>query len=305
MYVINPDPYLTPTYRISPFTTKDISLNNKLKNDNFIDKYFNNRFNKRKFFYTQNARQAIFTALKYYNLKKEDTVTIFTTSNNLYISSCVTDQIEQFCKWSRKIEYTTKVIFINHEFGYPYSDLKFIKKFGFPIIEDCAYSFFSQDENNLISTVGDFVIYSFPKMFPVQFGGLLVINIPKKISVSNFLDNESERYLKNVLSFYIRNGKEIVDKRISNYNILAHEFKNFGFFERFELKNGIAPGVFMFRKNNLRINLNNLKKYFFEHGVQCSVFYGEESFFIPVHQALNDDDIGYFVEIIRKFIVMS
>ena len=68
----------------------------------------------------------------------------------------------------------TKVIFVNHEFGYPYHDLIRLKDYKLPIIEDCAGSFFSSDKDGSIGEVGDFVIYSFPKMFPLQVGGLLV-----------------------------------------------------------------------------------------------------------------------------------
>ena len=40
MFVTDPDPNLLPSYRISPFRTMDISINNNLPNDDTIDEYF-------------------------------------------------------------------------------------------------------------------------------------------------------------------------------------------------------------------------------------------------------------------------
>ena len=120
MFVIKPDPYLLPSYRISPFRTSDIVDNNQLPNDNYIDAYFEQRFLGNSFAYFYNGREAINRALSHYQLKKDDVVTIFTTSDNFYISSCVTSEIEKFCKWSREITEKTQIIFVNHEFGFPY-----------------------------------------------------------------------------------------------------------------------------------------------------------------------------------------
>ena len=119
MFVINPDPYLLPSYRISPFSTQDVAFNNNLPDNDLIDDYFNERFEGHKFYYTFNGRAALSLALSYYSLAKEDVVTIFTTSGNYYISKCVTDTISHFCGWSREIQDRTRLILVNHEFGYP------------------------------------------------------------------------------------------------------------------------------------------------------------------------------------------
>lgn len=300
MFVINPDPYLVPSYRISPFKTDDIANNNQLSQSNIIDIYFKERFRNKNYIYISNGREAINKALSFYNLKKNDVITILTTSNNFYISGCVTQEIEKICKWSREIVDTTKIIFVNHEFGASYKNLNDLKKYNLPIIEDCAHSFFSEDKNKTIGTVGDFVIYSFPKMFPIQIGGLLVTNIKEKIESD--LDNETLNYVKKVLSHYIVQKDSIINKRIEIYKKIKKELSEYGFTERFELKEGIVPGVFMFNVNNEDLNLDKLKTYLWEHGIQCSIFYGERAFFIPVHQNLLEDDIIYFKEVIGSFL---
>jgi len=103
MYIINPDQYLLPSYSISPFRTLDISSNNKLPENEAIDTYFQKRFTGRQFSYCNDGKGAIYKALEYYRLEKEDTVTILTTTDNFYISGCVTAEIEKFCNWSREM----------------------------------------------------------------------------------------------------------------------------------------------------------------------------------------------------------
>ena len=300
MFIINPDPYLLPSYLISPFQTLDIATNNRLPESNDIDYYFKERFKNQNFTYTFTGRTAIQKSLQHYNLQPDDVITILTTSNNFYISGCVTAEIEKFCTWNREITDKTKLIFVNHEFGFPYKNLKELKKYKLPIIEDCAHSFFSEDDQSEIGKVGDFAIYSFPKMFPIQIGGLLVSNI--ETSIETDLDEQASRYIKKVLSHYIIQEKSIVKKRIHFYKKLRTAFKAFGFTERFALKEGIVPGVFMFNVNNTTIDLVKMKVYLFKHGIQSSVFFGEQAFFIPVHQHLKDEDVLYFKEVLGSFL---
>ena len=302
MFVINPDPYSLPTYRIGPFQTSDVSTNNRFANNNYIDSYFQQRFKNKHFAYFINGRNAIAKALEYYQLSREDTVTILTSSGNFYISGCVTKEIEKICKWSREIVETTKIIFVNHEFGVPYEKLTELTKYNVPIIEDCAHSFYSKDEKASIGTVGDFVIYSFPKMFPIQIGGLLVSNLKTPIGKSAYVNDETLIYIKNVLSHYIKQKDLIIERRIKVYKKLRKELESLGFTERFELKEGVVPGVFMFKVNNDEIKLDALKSYVQAHGIQCSVFYGERAFFIPVHQNLSEDNLTYFKVIIESFL---
>jgi hypothetical protein len=301
MFIINPDPYSLPCYRVGPFSTCDLSINHCLPDSDLIDDFLDERFQGKDFIYTENGRRAIFAALGYYNLKQNDVVSILTTSGNFYISGCVTNEIEKFCQWSRQIVPETRIIFVNHEFGFPFPGLSELKKYNLPIIEDCAGSFFSDDRNHDIGTIGDFVIYSFPKMFPLQIGGLLVSNLRGAIPAQSQIDNLRLRHVKNVLSHHILSKEEIIRKRIFNYKFLKNSFESIGFSERFTLESGTIPGVFMFRTDNYQLDLPDLKKYYWAHGVQCSVFYGEDAFFIPVHQALTEQALDYFYEIMKSF----
>jgi len=303
MYIINHDTFLAPSYRISPFRTCDIAFNKHLPFDNEIDGYFKSRFKEREFTYTLSGRSALNMALKYYNLQKDDLVTILTTTGNFYISSCVTKEIEKYCKWSRNFESKTKLILVNHEFGYLFEDIIKLKEHDLPIIEDCAHSFFSKDKDCMAGTIGDFVIYSFPKIFPIQIGGLLVSKKSIHDDEFKFIDMNTMQYIKKVLSFYIRQKDDIISKRIYNYKYLRDQLSAQGLYERFELRSGIVPGVFMFKANEQTIDLPRLKEHMQKHGIESSVFYDESSFFLPVHQNLGIDDLDYFIHCLRNFIV--
>ena len=302
MFVLYPDPYSLPVYRIGPFRTRDISLHQVLPDMGLIDDYFSERFGPGRFMYTYNGREAINIALNHFHLVPDDVVTILTTSGNFYISGCVTKEIEKFCKWSREIVPETRVLFVNHEFGYPFPDMQKLKLLNLPVIEDCAGSFFSEDDDYSIGRIGDFVIYSFPKMFPIQVGGLLVADYHLHGNYNGSLKPEMLSYIRRVLSRYINEKALIIHQRLFNYQELRSRFETLGLRERFTLEKGVVPGVFMFRTDDTGLDLPELKKHFWAHGIQSSVFYGEEAFFIPVHQALTEYDLDYFYEVMKTFI---
>lgn len=297
-FIINPYEHLMPSYRISPFMTKDIVINKNLPYSNKCNEYFIKKFDDKKFCYTLNGRQAINLALSHLDLKSNDCVTIFTTTGNFYISSCVTKEIEKFCKWSRKIEKNTKAIFVNHEFGFPYEKLMDLKKYNLPIIEDCAQSFISNNKEDSVGKVGDFVIYSLSKYFPIQIGGILVYD--KKYKIDFNMDVEKRNYIEKVLSFYINEIDIWAKKRISNYKYIEDKLNLINLKIRFRLSDYTIPGVFMFKVND-DINTDLFKEFLHNQGIENSVFYKEKVIYIPVHNRLEKEDLNYFVECIKYF----
>lgn len=284
-------------YNISPydpnFTFQSSSDQSHLEN------YLNGRF--RRWCYTLKAREAIKIALGYYNLAKDDVVTILTTSGNFYISSCVTNAIESVCRWSREILPETKVLFVNHEFGYPYKDLEGLKGYGLPIIEDCAYAFFSESKGYTIGKIGDFAIYSLPKAFPVEWGGILVFNNPD-FDLSHPLDeNEHSEWVSNLSSVIADEGM-IKAQRLWNYRFLRDQLEPLGIEPFFELEDGVIPGVFLFNWLT-EIDYADLKIYMQDNGVECSVFYGRNAFFIPMHHLLTEGDLLFFCRLLKKYII--
>lgn len=284
-------------YNISPYDP-NLTIQSSPFDQEFLKGYLSSRFGK--WCYTTKAREAIKIALSYYNLAKDDVVTILTTSGNFYISSCVTNAIESVCRWSREILPETKVLFVNHEFGYPYKDLEGLKGYGLPIIEDCAYAFFSESKDGRIGKVGDFAIYSLPKAFPVEFGGILVCN-NDTFELTDFVSSTQEEELIRELAGSIQEIEEIKARRLENYEFLKIQLSSMGATPFFDIYPGVIPGVFMF-KWHCGIDYSALKIYMQSHGVECSVFYGQPAFFIPMHHMLEQSDLLYFCELLATFI---
>ena len=298
-FVVNPEGYWRPSYRVSPFNTGFISRNNQLIKEGIINNELIRSFFGENFIYLQNGKSAINLALRQYFLKKDDEVWIVTPSDNKYISSCVTNEIEKFCKWSRKKSVNTKLIFVNHEFGICYKELTELKKYDLPIIEDRALSFLSSDDEFLTGKVGDFVVYSLPKIFPVNFGGILQINDERLLNKAGKINATNDFYLSVLLSHYLKEVASIRNTRIKNYNYLSKLFTQLNFLPRFTLSRNEVPGVFMFKAPH--VNLDLLKTFMQNNGVESSVFYGEDAFFIPVHQELVQSDMDFFFSLVKYF----
>lgn len=298
-FVLSPDKSLLPAYRISPFKTSDITSNRALPFSATIDDYFRERLTDRHFVYCESGRQAIHLSLQALGLNRQDVVTILTTTGNFYISGCVTREIEKFCRWSREVEAHTKALLVNHEFGFPYEELRVLRRFNVPIIEDAAHSFASNNREQSVGQVGDFVIYSFPKFFPIQTGGLLVFNEHHRIDEP--LAQSARQFIQKILSAQIDNVADRVKKRRESYRALTTHFQQLGCTPRFQLLENSVPGVFMFQ-TPAGVDLPALKTFVQEHGIESSVFYGEQAFFVPVHERLTPADLEYFAQVVSAFL---
>ena len=117
-YIINPESFWQPTYRISPFNTSFIAKNYRLIEAGIYDNDLIESFFGKRYIFCNNGKHAIRLALEQFSLDRNDEVWIITTSGNKYISSCVTNEIEMYCKWSRQKSSFTKLILVNHEFGF-------------------------------------------------------------------------------------------------------------------------------------------------------------------------------------------
>ena len=306
MFIFNPDSFLLPMYRISPFTTSAIGRNNSIKENftNVAKDYFNTRFGSGNWLLTSNGREAITLALKTMDLKSSMNISILTPSQNTYISSCVTSTIEHFCTWD--INNTGDIILVNHEFGYLKEDILELSFLGLPLIEDCCTTFFSQDAQNNIGLYGDFSVYSFPKFFSIQIGGLLVggsiANNEKIVRDIQITANEEE-YILRVVGFELSEQSELLNKRKAIFDYSTSKFMELGFTLRFPNKLGVIPSVLLLNNNGIIKDLAHHKEYLNKHGIQNSVFYGEDAFYIPCHQNISETDIDYFRSLTENFIL--
>ena len=303
-FVSNPDEFYAPSYRISPFRTSDIGKNLSLPHDRNILKTLDNRFQGRSWCYTKTGKEGIALALAALALNHDDCVTIMTTSSNKYVSRCVTNEIEKVCLWSREIQSNTAALFVNHEFGYPFRDLQNLKKYNLPIIEDACHSYLANTDRNDMGLVGDFIIFSLPKVYPIQFGGILSYKPNFNITPRVEFDSSIEKYLSAVISFYQNDLKKIKLARLTNYHGLVQRFAKLDCRPRFKLLKNDIPGVFLFSVPK-GVDLEKMKEHGWRHGIECSIFYGERAFFIPVNQHLTDTDLDYFFTVFFNFFTMG
>lgn len=295
-FIINPDQYLRPNYRISPFLSIEL-FDSKPETDSLQwNNYANKRWENGKYAITTNAREALYLIFKQINLSSRSQVTIVTTSGNSYISSCVTGVVEKFCNWNRNVNSETDAIVVIHEFGKTYPGLEDLKKWNVPIIEDCAYAFLNS--NYSIGKIGDYCIYSMPKIFPMQIGGLITTN--KAIEIIPDISKDATNLIINNLNRYIDSCSEIGVLRTNNYNYLKTNFERVGISARFDYADGEVPGVFMLNTPT-NTDLSALKSYCYANGIESSVFYGEDAFFIPCHQNLSVRDLDYFITVISTY----
>lgn len=305
-FVFFPDDFRKVQYNISPFRgAEDLKiLRNRFIASNKDGRKIYPQHTKEQFgpdfLFTIDGKSAIRKALEIYNLSQDDHVWIITTSNNSYISSCVTKQIEKFCCWSRVKTEQTKLIFVVHEFGSVYKDMESLLQYRIPIIEDCAMSMFSNDIQGRIGKYGDFTIYSLPKFFPVQFGGVLCCNkeqYKKELFEQTKLTDNAEQLLLYISEYHFAQKKDIIAKRRENYAYLRKRFKELNCAVELPINSNECPSVFMF--NDHETDLNKLKVAFQEHGIESSIFYGRQAFFIPVHQNMELEDLDFMVELYK------
>lgn len=221
------------------------------------------------------GKEAISDLISKLSLKKENEVFINTTFGTKYVSSCVTSTIFNYCKPSKVLSDSTKLIFIIHEFGFPNENIFELKKLAteknIPIVEDCAqsgYSFFKNGSR--IGTIGDYSIYSLKKILPYNNAG--------------FLLNSNEPFP------YIDELKKSYELRFENYIKLRDIFMKAGIQPFINDIEGISPYVFPFKLEQQDISTwtKKLERFDLIYWVNLDLFS------LPVHQLL---DNAFFDEI--------
>jgi dTDP-4-amino-4,6-dideoxygalactose transaminase len=187
---------------------------------------------------------------------------------------------------------------VNHEFGFPYEELSQLRRHGLPLIEDAAHSFASDNREGTVSRVGNFTVYSLSKFFPIQVGGLLVFE--DGCDIREPVSPATKEYIQKVIGHHLGSLDATCRKRRENYTYLASRFASLGGTPRFPLSERSVPGVFMFRAD-ATMDLPALKTFLWQHGIECSVFYGEQAFYLPVNERLQTGDLDFFYEAVRSF----
>ncbi|MEX1014724.1 MAG: hypothetical protein WDZ80_06200 [Candidatus Paceibacterota bacterium] len=287
-----------PSFLIIPFQKEDIEKNYELN----IKYSFNLKERLQELYpdkfikLTSSGRKALELALNSISETGNKDVLIQTTSDNFYISSCVTKTIEKKNRWHRSNEKKNDVILINHEFGYADNRILSYKE-SKNLIEDCAFAFASKFETKKkCGTIGQYSIFSLSKFFPIQVGGILLSDKPIKYEE----DKKIEEYISNVVGYYFNEIEKWIEQRYLIYDYYNKVFKQLNCKEYFSKNENNVPGVYLFKlpKN---INADLLKEYYQQRGVQCSVFYKEQAFYLPLNQFTKKWHVDFFAELLVDF----
>ncbi|MCA1744712.1 MAG: DegT/DnrJ/EryC1/StrS family aminotransferase [Bacteroidales bacterium] len=298
-YIKQAPAFRSAAINISPFGSDDVFRNNYIWRNYKADGGALAEVNGLQAIITESATSALDMILDSLLLNANDEVWIVTTSGNSYISGCVTRTIEKYCRWSRHQNAATAVILVNHEFGFIYRDMAALKDLGFPLIEDAAYSMYSQWNGVRTGSIGDYAIFSMAKMFPMQAGGLLFSS--KEMGLQSRLTEEELRYFQACFGFYHQYKEQIIKARLEIYRQMTEAFSSAGFLPRFEPQNGEVPGAFLFKAEGH--DLEGLKHFLQAEGIECSVFYGEEAFYLPCHQNMTQGHIDYLLTLVKDYLL--
>ena len=241
----------------------------------------------------RSGRSALKLALLASGVTRNDSVMIVTTTGGTYVSSCVTKEIEEICKWSHKLENNTKVALLIHEFGFPCALPSEIKERGLTIIEDCAYAAGTRIEGGKVGLVGDFAIYSLTKYYPIPFGGILVSRNPiNSYLITDQLTDGGIGFVKKCFKNSERKYKNWNQQRRTNWHYFSAQLEKNGLSSYFNLDATVLPGVFVARLPS-GINGKLTKDHCVNAGIESTEYYGQGGFYFPVHQHLTNFERDY------------
>jgi hypothetical protein len=123
--------------------------------------------------------------LDHLNLDRSDVVTILTTSQERYVSICVSVTAFNYAAVSRVITERTRAIIAIHEFGYVDEMFPGLcekwQENGISVLEDCAFAVGIKVGSANVGDYGDAALFSLPKIIPANAGGLLRTRAPFRL----------------------------------------------------------------------------------------------------------------------------
>lgn len=291
--ILNPDKYLTPIIHMSPFLGRlDASVISCDLGESDIISYSSDILFEKKLpgMITISGRAAIGLALDAIVTSPNFLVSILTPSNSGYVSGCVTAEISKRCKYVFGEDKNADAYFIIHEFGRHMQPSFKVLNSGKPIIEDCAYACVASSFSPEFGRIGNYIIYSLPKAFEIQYGGMLFVRnreLPQSPDIS-----KSSTYLLSRLIGFMKNLHQFNRKRLDVYFKMQELARIYGFKEVLKY-NGIGvPHSFIIQANE-KINSQHLKIVLNDKGIESSFFFGNDAYFLPCHYNLSTEEIEY------------
>lgn len=299
--IIFEPPFIRPDVRLTPFTSQDIPIYHGPSDTADLDVV--KQFFGPKITFMPRAISAIRALLIHLNISPDENVAVFKTFGTDYLTRCVSDPIKSVCQLSDSINPKTKAAFVVHEFGYPYTKIQKLKeqcvKLGIPLIEDCAWTYGAViDRDVKVGHVGDYAIYSLPKILALPYGAILTgVEISDEDNWNRFqsLDHFKRELVISKLGALLPKLASFNARRRDNWGYLASHFIKDGFEPLYALDEGVYPGAFLVSLDNYQDAFDRYQKF----SVEVGRYYQRQALYLPVHQNLDTSQLDYVYAIFR------
>jgi len=303
----NPDKFLRPLIQMAPkHEFLDLKITMQIEEKDIINKLSNHVANKKHDgLLTINAREALNLAFQDIITHKKQLISIITPSNSTYVSSCVTNEINKFCKWEFGPNKNADAYILIHEFGRYVELPKYLKNTKKPVIEDCAYAMTHKTMKNYYGRQGDYLVFSISKALGLQYGGALILKNAKRKNMQSNISASSKKYLVNYMGKNLKKLKKLNLERKKIYKIMQKLSKEYNLQESYICNNNeLCQGFLIKTKKNL--DTEKIKRYMNDYGIESSIFYGGSAYFLPCHQRLTLFEINYmFFHLSKAFKIFN
>lgn len=178
------------------------------------------------------AKWLLASALHSLNLNFDDEIAIITTSQDTYVSTCVSVTAFNFAAINRIVTNKTKVVIVIYEFGY--LDNTIVERInqwrasGITVIEDCAHIIGERICGRSVGSFGDFALYSLPKVLPAIAGGMLRTNYTVKLPTLTSDELDKTAHCRKAIEYYLPRFAWFNRKRKNLFALFSKKtFQNF------------------------------------------------------------------------------
>lgn len=249
---------------------------------------------------------AIYLALKEAGIKKGDHIAVVTTFGNRYLSGCVRHAVESVGKLKRKITVDTKAVVIVHEWGIFCKEtediIRYCRKKRIVVIEDCAMLMRSFPK--LKSGRGLYKVYSFTKIFPMQFGGALLGKVLPERLLKNegMFDSKKRSLVIRQLGAILDSMPKIAGQRRRNWKYLNEFFGKKGLSTYYKPGSKDVPHAYLLKLSKSDVGLRDFKMRLYKFGIECAPYWGNGAVALPCHQELNKAHLDYILAAVMSIL---
>jgi hypothetical protein len=202
------------------------------------------------FTYLPAAEYAILAGVKAMKVQPQDLVGIVSSVPESEPAPIIQAALGGYCHWTVDIYQDVKAILVNHRFGIPYQKIEDIMNRGVPVLEICLDSLNTLIGEQRIGTFGDWAVFDFTRIFPMQFGAVLVgeyFDDQKVWDKFGCQDVDKRNEVREQLGVYWNQLPESNQRRRELWLEYERLFRQVGMETLFPLDDNSIPSAFVFR----------------------------------------------------------